>query len=194
VWLLLFSREVSWCQDYGIIGHTHEILEQDLVELLQQKFYQWKNLQWKQEKIIAKMLQPAPVEGLYTAIQTRSRHWNPIWVLPQDQMDAKGVLLATAGMTINPFHRGVQWHRDLVFVDGTSEQQVKWALAHWRKQQGRLKIILIRGAPIELAERWGVIFYFDQGGFLSKKLQLQQIPALVSRDGDQLLIQEVVVD
>ena len=54
-----------------------------------------------------------------------------------------------------------------------------------------VKPILIGGAPLKLMREWKREVFFDQGGVLSRKFLLQQVPAVVTQDGKRLRVDEV---
>jgi conjugal transfer pilus assembly protein TraW len=54
-----------------------------------------------------------------------------------------------------------------------------------------LTLILVGGAPLELARAWNRPVYFDQGGRTVKRLGLTAVPARVRQDGRLLLIEEL---
>ena len=70
----------------------------------------------------------------------------------------------------------------MLFIDGDDELQVKFAL------KGQAKIILVKGSPLKLQRKEKIWIYFDQGGILTSKLGITQVPALVVQEGLQLKI------
>jgi len=61
------------------------------------------------------------------------------------------------------------------------------------QKNNKVRLILVKGAPLALSEEWGVLVYFDQGGFLCKKLRIQHIPAVVTQDKTRIIVEEVVL-
>ena len=98
-------------------------------------------------------------------------------------------MLAAVGTRIDPFaHRPLT--RDLLFIDGTREAEIAWALAHGRTS----KIVLLAGRPLDLARTHGRPFFFDQGGRLAERFGLRATPSLVTRDGAHLRITEIPIE
>jgi conjugal transfer pilus assembly protein TraW len=96
-----------------------------------------------------------------------------------------------AGTRANPLEI-VSLSKHLLFFDGTDERQVERArklLAHY---QGKLKPILVAGSYLALMQRWQLPVYFDQQGALTRKHGITQVPALLSQEGLQLRIYELV--
>ena len=58
----------------------------------------------------------------------------------------------------------------------------------------RAKLILVRGAPLELMKARQRRFYFDQGGSLVKHFGIRAVPATVEQQGRVLLITEQAIE
>ena len=70
----------------------------------------------------------------------------------------------------------------LLFIDGDDPGQKAWAHSKIQKAETReqkIKLILVKGAPLALSEELGLPVYFDQGGILVKKLGIHHVPAVV---------------
>ena len=67
--------------------------------------------------------------------------------------------------------------------------QKKFAKA--QLQIGPIKLILTKGAPLALMEELKAPVYFDQGGFLVKKLGIHHVPAIVTQEKLRLRIEEI---
>lgn len=63
----------------------------------------------------------------------------------------------------------------LVFLDGDDTAQLAWAAR--RYAGAKAKLILVRGAPLELMKARQRRFYFDQGGTLVKHFGIRAVPA-----------------
>jgi len=53
------------------------------------------------------------------------------------------------------------------------------------------KLILVKGAPLDLMRARQRRFYFDQGGTLVKRFGIRAVPAIVEQQGRILLVREV---
>ena len=98
-------------------------------------------------------------------------------------------MIAAAGTRIDPFAR-YPLTRDLLFIDGTRDSEVAWALAHERPA----KIVLLAGRPLDLARAHGRPFFFDQGGRLAGRFGLRATPSLMTREGAHLRIVEIPLE
>ncbi len=81
----------------------------------------------------------------------------------------------------------------MIFLDGDDLAQLNWALAEYKNKKGLAKLVLIKGAPLELMRQHDIPFYFDQAGRLSQYFKLKQVPATVHQENDQLMISEIKI-
>jgi conjugal transfer pilus assembly protein TraW len=143
-------------------------------------------------RVQAKVERPNPVPGLVRTVEPRSWLFDPSIIVPQDFSDHRGRVFARAGQRINPLERLPGFDRILIFLDGDDAAQVDWAVGQLREGgEHRVRLILTKGAPMELMRRRRVQFYFDQEAKLSTHFGIRQVPARVEKDGDKLRISEV---
>jgi conjugal transfer pilus assembly protein TraW len=187
-----------FAQDLGIVGATYPIAETDFVTMAQQKIQEKLNHDdiqgWQiqqQEAIRVAADRPVPVEGLGPTIQARQWFWDPSFVIPYDVRSANHAIVIKAGTRFNPLEK----HRlknDLIFFNGDNPEQVAWAQKQNEALKGRVLLILVNGSLHEVQSHFPQKHvYFDQGGKLTQKLQITQIPAIVTQVGSQLEISEV---
>ncbi len=138
-----------------------------------------------QKRIEASIKRPKPVEGIKNAETYQSRLYDPTITVSQDLKDHQGNVFARKGEKINPLDYR-SFGKPFLFINGDEPKQVAWAL----KQKG--KIVLIQGAPLELEKQHQITFFFDQGGVLTKKFGITQVPSRVSQQEKGLLIEEIV--
>ncbi len=91
------------------------------------------------------------------------------------------------GRWVNPFDAstwpspplGMAYHypRALVFFDGRDRKQRRWATQFTADRP--ITWILTGGRPQTLARTLNAPVYFDQGGYLSRKLRLRSVPSVV---------------
>ncbi len=80
----------------------------------------------------------------------------------------------------------------LIFFNGDDPEQVTWAQKQNQTLKGRVLLILVNGSMSQVQSHFPQKHvYFDQGGRLTQKLQITQIPAVVEQVGKQLEISEV---
>jgi conjugal transfer pilus assembly protein TraW len=97
-------------------------------------------------------------------------------------------LIHTAGTRVNPLD-SVRLRGDLLFLDGDDPDQLAWAL----KQGNGAKLILVKGAPLDLMKARQRRFYFDQGGQLIAKFGIKAVPARVRQQGRVLEVSEIAL-
>ena len=192
--LIIFALiDKAYSKDFGVQGHSWEIAETDILEYIEQKL-KAVDIKQLQEEMIKKTKErverPEPVSGIKTALLQRIYYFDPSYVVPEDIYDHKGNLLYKAGYKVNPLNQ-VPLRERLIFINGDSEQQVKFALAKREEYQGLAKIILTSGKPLELQRANKVWIYFDQHGVLTSKLGIKAVPAIVEQSGLKLKITEI---
>jgi len=178
-------------QDFGKRGHVFNIKEESLLELIQNKLNiakesgKLKELQEAfKKKVVKKIKRPNQVQGILNTIEPRIFYFDPIYVQEFDVRDHLGNIIVKSGTTINPLTH-FSWGEPLIFIDGDELSQVIWA----KSQKG--KIILVKGAPLELQEIHKEWFYFDQASILTEKFGIGQVPAIIEQEGSRLKISEI---
>lgn len=198
--LLIYSIAVSrysHAKDFGVVGHSYEIIEQDIIEYIKAKLVN-QDLealnQEMQEKVKARISRPEPVVGITDARENREEYtFDPTFVLREDIRDHKGQLIHVKGTEINPLSR-LPLGKVLIFINGENEKQVEYAFAEYKAQNDKAKIILTSGSPTKLQKAHKDIWiYFDQFGALTKKLGIKAVPAVVKQEGIKLKINEVAL-
>ena len=90
----------------------------------------------------------------------------------------------------------ILWKRidyGLIFVDGDDTEQLVWAIGEFKlaSELNKPKIILVKGAPLDLSNELDLPIYFDQGGAIVAKLGIAQVPAKVLQKKNLLLVEEL---
>jgi conjugal transfer pilus assembly protein TraW len=200
-------------KNFGVHGTIYPIEEQDPIALIQQKLKEMekrgeleqhnKKLQKKTKEAVER---PKPAQGITKAKKSRIFYFDPTYVVKEDIRDHIGKIIYFKGTKINPLET-VNLSYFLLFIDGDDEQQKNWAKEKIQEAcnngieskdfpqscpGGNIpKIILVKGAPLSLAEEWTMPVYFDQAGNLTKKLGIKHIPALVTQEKKLLRIEEI---
>ena len=132
-----------------------------------------------QKKTKAVVERPRPVEGITKATESWVFYFDPTYVVKEDLKDHTGRIFYKKGTKVNPLET-ISLSKNLLFFDGDDPEQKVWAEDKLKKEEVRL--ILVKGAPLALSEEWNVPVYFDQGGILTKKLGIKNVPAIVSQN------------
>lgn len=195
---LLFS-ETATATDLGIHGVTYPIKEKNLLEEIQEKLQEAKKdgrLDKFQSSVKNQMLDqandPRPVAGIIKASSNRDWLYDPSVTWPEDLKDQNGRVFYRAGTKVNPLDK-ISLTKALLFIDGSDESQVKWAVADFKRRKGKAKIILVKGRIIDLMRKSKIRLYFDQEGFLTKKFSILAVPASVEQEGKMLRVKEVAI-
>lgn len=110
----------------------------------------------------------------------------PPCTVDKDIADGKGVVFAHKGDRINPLEH-VPFRETLYFIDGDDKRQIDW-MKQQKPDTVISKIVLVNGNIKTSGESLNAQVYFDQNGTLSRKFQLDAVPArvTVAADGKRL--------
>lgn len=179
------------------LGPTYPIAEPDMLQSIEKRLRGMERSGQLQdlitqgtERATRSAQYPAPVQGLGKATVNRTYYFNPSIRVNRDIRDAEGRVIVKAGTTVNPFDYA-SMNTWLLFFDGTDKRQVQLAEKLGREYGWQIKPILTAGGPLDLGRVWKRRVYFDQGGFLVKRLGIQNVPALVTQEGKEMRIDEL---
>ncbi|HEY4545593.1 MAG TPA: type-F conjugative transfer system protein TraW [Pedomonas sp.] len=184
-------------KDYGQAGAVFPIVEEDFLKVIEARLRAMEKNgalaaanRKLAETVKAQVLDPPAVRGLAPAQGPRSWLFDPGIELQEDIRDAEGRLVAARGTRVNPLdHVGLR--QRLVFLDGTDDAQVRWAVTSTAPET--VKLILTNGSAFRLMEQHKRRFYFDQAGKLTARFGLSHVPAVIEQEGRQLRIREVPI-
>lgn len=181
------------------IGPTYPILEKDMVEEIERSLKHKERtgeLSKLQKEAIdrarSSIERPKVVNQIPKTVRPRTRHYDPSFVVPETVKDHEGRIIALKGAKVNPLDY-VSMNTHLLFIDGDDRKQVMLSDQLNNIYKGQIKIVLVSGAPLEISRNKGYQIYFDQGGALTKKLNIVAVPSLVSQEGKTLRIDELEV-
>jgi conjugal transfer pilus assembly protein TraW len=189
---------IASAKQLGKIGPTYPISEPHLLEQIMSKLQEAQRRgdferfeKEAQERAVATVRNPQPVTGLVRTQQPSTRYFDPTFTLEENILDGSGKVMFPAGLQKNPLDV-VSLSSYLLFFDASDVAQVRTAEALVAKYEGRVKPILVGGSYIDLMQRWKRRVYFDQTGYLVRRLGIQRVPSFVSQEGKRLRIDEVV--
>ena len=193
---LIIATEAS-ARDYGQQGTVWPVVEPDLLQQIHARLQHLEatgettrlNEELKR-RTIARVNRPEPIAGIVSASDTRIWRFDPTMTVERDIADDKGRVIIAAGTRVNPLDT-VPLRAPLVFLDGDDQAQLAWAAQRFGTT--RAKLILVRGAPLELMKARQRRFYFDQGGKLVKHFGIRAVPATVEQQGRVLVITEAPI-
>jgi conjugal transfer pilus assembly protein TraW len=186
----------AYAEDLGIVAKGYSIAEPDMIEWIKSRANTMiKNGEWQQiqNKAISntknQILNPPSVIGISDAEITKTWYYKPLIQLKHDLTDTHGHIIAKAGL-YNAL-RYKPFDTQLLFIDGNNQNQVNWAINHFKNDGVKTKIVLTKGSFINLDKQFKIWFYYDQNGKYTQKLKIKHVPAIVIQDGEQLKISEI---
>jgi len=188
---------LALASDFGVVGPTYDIAERDLIEVMKERFRrleQTGEMHKLEERYKAKVVdaveRPRPIPGISPTQTARTYFVDPTWMLDRNVVDEKGQVLFPAGTRVNPLDYA-PLTQTLLFFDQRERSQVAFAKRFLAEAKARVKPILVGGEPLKLMRQWKREIFYDQGGVLSRKLLLKQVPALITQDGNRLRVDEI---
>ena len=195
-WLALSSEAAA--NDLGVRGAVFPVTEPDLFAEIAGKLARLEAAgeidrinERLRQRALASAERPSSVPGLTRTDTPRRFHVDPTITVLEDIITPDGQLIARAGERFNPLDY-VPMRQTLLFFDGEDERQVAWAKDRLHDGEALFSPILVAGPVLELTRDWERQVFFDQGGTLTTRFGITQVPARVSRDGDLLLVEEVM--
>ena len=186
-------------KDHGTYGETFAIQEKSLLKVIREKLQKLSDsgqLEQHQEKIVKsakqKIHRPESVAGITNTKIAKIFIYDPSITVPYDLRDHKAQIFHKKGTRVNPLEAH-SLRCSLLFIDGDDPDQVSWARGFYDAigDNYKPKIILVKGSPLELSESYHIPVYFDQGGTLTKKFGISQVPAHVFQKDKVLQIEEI---
>lgn len=174
-------------KDLGTYGETFPIQEDDFIEILKKRLAASQfdeNKKLELQKTFVKTIETPKGKMLPKAKKLRSFEFDPTLRVYEDIKDQRGSVIIRKGTRINPLDT-TPMHEDLLFFDGNDLLQLEWA----KNLKG--KWILTNGNPLEIEDHEKRPVYFDQAGYLIRKLEIRSLPAKVTQKGNKLRIEEI---
>jgi conjugal transfer pilus assembly protein TraW len=177
-------------KDFGTMGHTFPIEEENILTVLQKNVSEkdsHRKLLKEKKRLLHQAKKPAPVQGLRETKKPRKFFVDLSFKIDRDITGSKGSFIVKSGTSVNPLER-VTLTSGVLFFDGSQKTHVDWA----KQQIGDFKWVLTQGEPIVIEELERRPVYFDQNGIYTSRFKIEQIPAKVTQNGKYLLVQEVI--
>lgn len=184
----------AMARDYGQQGTVYPVIEADLLQAIRSRLGQLEasgeTARFNQDlkrRTIARVNRPEPVAGMGLVQKMRVWRFDPTIAVERDIVDDKKRVILAAGTRVNPLDT-VPLRTPLLFLNGDNPTELAWAIARFKPHAA--KLILVRGAALELMRQKQRRFYFDQGGKLVAHFGIRATPATVEQDGRALRITE----
>ena len=183
--------------DLGVVGPTYKITERDALELITSKLKQMEQsgelAQYQEDyknKVINSIEHPRTLAGFKSTETASTHYYDPSMVTGKDIVDAAGKVIYARGTRVNPLDY-VGWNTYLLFVDGRDEKQLAFSKKVVASSDRPVKVVLVAGEPMALMRKWKSTVYYDQGGKLTRRFAITQVPAIVRQEGKRLRIDEL---
>ena len=186
----------AYGRDLGNIGPVYPIGEEDFITFIHQRLNSMQQsgaLKALQNTLIKRVHQnaitPPPVAGITQTEKTHTLYYDPTIVVTRNVSLPNGKVIVKAGQKVNPL-KTVKLIETLVFINGDSKAQLKWAEHHLHSYHN-VKLILVKGNIYKTFKTLHRRIYFDQDGLITRKLGIWHVPAVVTQDGLRLKIEEI---
>lgn len=170
------------------LGPTRPIAEPDLLgdiySILRQKEASGELKRLEKEAIAratSSALEPRPVIGLNRTKEAKRYEWDPSLLVEQDIKDHTGKAVVKAGTRVNPLEY-ISLPRNLLFFDGRDEEQVAYVKHLLSVYNYGVKPVMTGGHIANTSRALNARMYFDQGGYLTARFGIGQVPAMVSQE------------
>lgn len=182
------------------LGPVYPIVEADMMEAMMKKLNKLEangTLDKLKKEAVTRSLnhaqKPPATLGLSPSVKSNTWFVDPSYVAARDITTPDGRFVARAGEKVNPLDY-VSLTRYIILFNGENEKEVKAAKKLGDFYKGNVKYVLEAGSPVELSKKWGTQVYFDQYGALVHKYGIRHTPAMISQEGKQLRIDEMVAE
>lgn len=188
--MLCAAQLPAWGQTgiVGRVGPVYGIGEQDFAQFMRsvandlQKSGAFARGQEKVRKQMWKAFNdPDPIAGIEPAREYRVRYVDPGIVVDHD-IEFNGRVIVKAGTYANALDK-INLDHGFLFLDARDPRQKEIGreiVGHYGKRH--VHVILVGGGPAVLQKEWNTDVYYDQGGYLTRKLKITVTPVFVSQD------------
>jgi len=191
---LLGLSAAAQASSLGAIGETFPVAERSFLSLIESRLKQFdeegtlREIEARWVNQVNEHAHRPTSLNLPRATQTRMHRYYPSTTLGQDIRDHQGRVLMHAGMQVNALSHMPQYQPHWIFINADDKDQIVWARHTLRKNT---KVILTAGDIGDAERALNTEIFFDQGGRITQKLHVTQVPAEVTREGVTLRIDEI---
>lgn len=179
----------------GRLGQTFPVIEKSLLTLIYERlntFAQQGQLNAIENawvKQVNEQVKRPRALGLARTDTTLTHYYTPVATLEKNVVDQTGRIVLQRGMSVNALNQLPTYNPVWVLLNYDDLAQRAFAEQIQTHYPGIVWILT--GGSVADAER-GIdeTIYFDQEGRITKKLKIEHVPALVTRENDSLKIME----
>ena len=196
--LLVLHIGLACSEDLDVIGKTYDIEERDLIEVMQSRLKRMEQTgelaKFKEDyknRTIAGIEHPKPTPGIRSTETPNTHYYDPSMVLDRDVADVSGRILYPRGTRVNALDY-ISWNKYLLFIDGRDVRQLAFSTKVTAASDKPVKLVLVAGEPLSLMRKLKIQVFYDQGGKLTRRFNITQVPAIVRQEGKRLRIDELL--
>lgn len=195
--VVLLATTTAYARQLGVIGTTYPILEQNALTQIMSKLKQMevngelKRLEEEaKRRALNSIKNPRGPLGIGTVRKSSVRVFDPSVTYTEGIFAEDGTVIAAPNTTVNPLDH-IQLSKTLVFFNGDDQEQVVAVGQLLKTYQTAIRPVLVSGSWLDLSRQWQTQVYFDQGGSLSERFSIQNVPTIVRQVGNMLEIAEI---
>lgn len=189
---LSFSIEAK---SLGRLGQTFPVIEKSLLTLIYERLNtfeqqgQLKSIENAWVKQVDAQVKRPRALGLARTDSTITHYYTPVATLEKNVVDQTGRIVLQRGMSVNALNQLPSYNPVWVFLDYDDLAQRAFA-EQIHTNYPDIQWILTGGSVDDAERGINETVYFDQEGRITKKLKIEHVPALVTRENDSLKIME----
>jgi conjugal transfer pilus assembly protein TraW len=184
---------LGYAKSLGTFGETFPVAEMSFLKFIEMRLKTLMNNsglaniqnQWADD--VRRYANRPSALNLNKATHTYHFFYEPSLVLTRDIRDADGQLIYAKGTLVNALQKLPLYKPQWLFLDADDVKQLAYAQS-LLAQHADLKVILTHGEIEKTSHFLDREIFFDQGGRLTQKLGIKEVPAYVTRKGDKLRI------
>jgi conjugal transfer pilus assembly protein TraW len=196
--VLLLVSVLSKATSLGVVGETFPVAEMSFLSFIEQRLAhltasgEMKDIERHMvDQATQHIMRPTPV-GLGRTSVTLTHRYTPKIVLMHDIKDHLGRVLIREGTSVNALLSMNHYQPHWVFLNADEPAQLRWVVTALQDTPTS-KVILTGGSVSEAEHLLNRDIFFDQGGRITHQLGINHVPARVSRDRYDLLIEELAI-
>lgn len=201
VTLVSLMLAIYWhahAKSFGVVGEVFPIAEKSFLVLIEERLrtltasgeLEVLNRKWI-NTVINHTNRPTEL-GLERTNQTIRHYYTSEITLSQDITDHKGKILYPKGTYANALEYIPAYRPCWLFFNADDKAQIRWAKIQ-KSNCPNPKFVLTGGTINRAEKNLNAVIYFDQEGRITRKLNIEHVPARVTRKENQLLIVEEAI-
>ncbi|HHF7380156.1 TPA: type-F conjugative transfer system protein TraW [Legionella anisa] len=179
----------------GRLGQTFPVIEKSLLTLIYERLNtfdqngQLNAIENAWVKQVDEQVKRPRALGLVRTETTLTHYYTPVVTLEKNVVDQTGRIVLQRGMSVNALIQLPSYNPVWVFLNYDDLAQRAFA-EQIRAHYPEIQWILTGGSVADAERGINETIYFDQEARITKKLKIEHVPALVTRENDSLKIME----